>query len=56
MVETPMKFVDSAGQRIIAINEITVGDGPDRLLTPVTNVSNAVSTGPLLGNLMFLVV
>ena len=56
MVETPMKLVDGWGQRIIAIDEITVDDGPDGLFAPVTDVSNAVGTGPLLGNLMFLVV
>ena len=56
MVETPMNLVDGLGQRIVAINEITVDDGPDGLFAPVTDVSNAVGTGPLLGNLMFLVV
>ena len=56
MVETPMKLVDGSGQGIVAIDEITVDDGPDRLFVPVTDVSNAVGTGPLLGNLVFLVV
>ena len=56
MVETPVKLVDGSDQRIIAIDEITVDDGLDRLFSPVTDVSNAVGTGPLLGNLMFLVV
>ena len=56
MVETPMKLVDGSGQGIVAIDEITVDNGPDRLFAPVTDVSNAVSTGPLLGNLVFLVV
>ena len=56
MVKTPMKFVDSAGQRIVPIDEIAVGEGPDRLFTPVPDMSNAISTGPLFGNLMFSVV
>ena len=56
MVETPMKLVDGSGQGIVAIDEITVDDGPDRLFVPVTDVSNAIGAGPLLGNLMFLVV
>ena len=56
MVETPMKLVDGAGQGIVPIDEIAVGDGSDGLLAPVTDVSNAVGTGPLLGNLVFLIV
>ena len=56
MVETPMKLVDGSGQGIVAIDEITVDDGPDGLFAPVTDVSNAIGAGPLLGNLMFLVV
>ena len=56
MVETPMKLVDGSGQGIVAIDKITVGDGSDRLFAPVTDVSNAIGAGPLLGNLMFLVV
>ena len=56
MVETPMKLVDGKGQGIVPIDEIAVGDGSDGLFTPVTDVSNAVGAGPLLGNLMFLVV
>ena len=56
MVETPMKLVDDASQGIVAMDKITVGDGSDGLFAPVTDVSNAVGAGPLLGNLMFLVV
>ena len=56
MVETTMKLVDSTGQGIVPIHEIAVHDGADRLFTPVTDVSNAVGTGPLPGNLVFLVV
>ena len=56
MVETPEKLVDGAGQGIAAIDKIAIGDGSDRLFAPVTDISNAVSTGPLLGNLVFLVV
>ena len=56
MVETPMKLVDGSDQGIVAIDEITVGDGPDRLFAPVTNVTNAVGTSPLLGNEVFLII
>ena len=56
MVETPMKFVDGAGQGIVAIDKIAVGDGSDRLFTPVADMSNAVGAGSLLGNLVFLVI
>ena len=56
MVETPMKLVDSTSQGIVAIEEIAVYDGSDGLFAPVTDVSNAVCTGPLLRNLMFLIV
>ena len=56
MVETPVKLVDSAGQGIVAIDEIAIGDGSDRLLASVADMSDAVGTGPLLGNLMLLVV
>ena len=56
MVETPMKLVDGSGQGIVAIEEITVDDGPDGLFAPVTDVSNAIAAGPLLGNLVFPVV
>ena len=56
MVETPMKLVDGPGHGIVPINEITVGDGSDGLFAPVTDVSNAIGGGPLLGNLVFLVV
>ena len=56
MVETAMKLVDSAGQRIVPIDEITVHDGSDGLFAPVTDVSNAFGTGPLLGKEVFLVI
>ena len=56
MVETSMKLVDGASQGIVAIDKMTVGAGSDRLFAPVANVSNAVSTSPLLGNEVFLVV
>ena len=45
MVETPVKLVDSTGQGIVAIDEIAIGDGSDRLFTPVTDLSNAVGAG-----------
>ena len=56
MVKTPMKFVDSASRGIIPIDKIAVGDGSDGLFVPVTDVSNAVGTGPLLGKEVFLVI
>ena len=56
MVETSMKLVDGASQGIVAIDKMTVGAGSDRLFAPVTNVTNAVSTSPLFGNEVFLVI
>ena len=56
MVETSVELVDSAGQRIVAIDEIAVGEGSDRLFTPIPDVSNAIGTSPFLGNSMFLMV
>ena len=56
MVETPVELVDGSGQGIVAIDEIAVDDGPDGLFAPVADVSNAVCTGPLLVNLVFLIV
>ena len=51
-----MKLVDGTGQGIVPIYEIGIYDGPDGLFAPVTDVSDSVCTGPLLGNLLFLVV
>ena len=51
-----MKVVDGASQGIVAIDEMTVGAGSDGLFAPITNVTNAVSTGPFFGNEVFLVV
>ena len=56
MIETTMKLVDGTGQGIVPIYEIGIYDGPDGLFAPVTDVSDSVCTGPLLGNLLFLVV
>ena len=56
MVETPVKLVDGASQGIVAIDEITVGTGSDRLFAPITNVTNAIGTGSLFGNEVFLVI
>ena len=56
MVETSMKLVDGASHRIVAIDKVTVGAGSDRLFAPIANVTNTVSTGPLFGNKVFLVV
>ena len=56
MVETPVELVDGSGQGIVAIDEIAVDDGPDGLFAPVADLPNAVCTGPLLVNLVFLIV
>ena len=56
MVETPMKFVDGSGQRIVAIDKITVHEGPDKLLAPIPDMTNTIGTGSLLGKEMFLIV
>ena len=56
MIETSVKLVDGAGQGIVAIDEMTVGAGSDRLFAPITNVTNTIGTGPLFGNEVFLVV
>ena len=51
-----MKLVDGASHRIIAIDEIIMDTGSDGLFAPITNVTNAVSAGPLFGKEVFLVV
>ena len=56
MIKTPMKFVDSAGQGIVTIDKITVHEGPDKLLAPIPDMTNAIGTGPLFGKKVFLVV
>ena len=56
VVETPVKLVDGASHRIVAIDEMKIGTGSDRLFAPITNVTYAISTGPLFGNKVFLVV
>ena len=45
MVETSVELVDGTSHRIVAIDEMTVDAGSDRLFAPVTNVTNAISTG-----------
>ena len=49
MVQTSVELVDGTGHSIVAIHEITVGEGSTGLFAPVTDVSNAVCTSPLLG-------
>ena len=56
MVEASMKLIDGASQGIVAIDKIIIGAGSDRLFTPVTNVTYAISTSPLFGNEVFLVI
>ena len=53
---TTMELADGTGQGIVPVYEIGVDVGPDGLFAPVTDVSDPVCTGPLLGNLVFLVV
>ena len=56
MVNIPVQLVDGTSQGIVTIHEIGIDYGPDCLFTPVTYVSDSVRTGPLLWNLVFLVV
>ena len=56
MVETTVELVDGASRRIVAIDEMTVDAGSDRLFAPITNVTYAIGTGPFFGNEVFLVV
>ena len=56
MVETSVELVDGASHRIIAIDEMTVDTGSDRLFAAITNVTYAISAGPLFGKEMFLVI
>ena len=56
MIETTMKLVDSTDQGIVPVYEIGIDDGPEGLFAPVMDVADSVCTGPLLGNLVFLVV
>ena len=56
MIETSMKLIDGASHRIVAIDEIIVGTGSDRLFAPITNMTNTISTGPFFGNEVFLVI
>ena len=56
MIETTMKLVDSTDQGIVPVYEIGINDGPEGLFAPVMDVADSVCTGPLLRNLLFLVV
>ena len=56
MIETTMELVDGRGEGIVPIHEIGMDDGPDGLFTRAADVSDSVRTGPLLGNLVFLVI
>ena len=53
MIATTMKLLDGTSQGIVTIR---IDYSPDCLFTPVTYVSDSVRTGPLLGNLVFLVI
>ena len=55
MIETTMKLVDSTDQGIVPVYETGIDDGPEGLFAPVIDVADSVCTGPLLGNLVFLV-
>ena len=56
MIETTMKLVDGTGQGIVTIHKMGIDDRPDGLFTPVTYVPDSVRTGPLLGNLVLLII
>ena len=56
MVKTPVEVVDSACEGIMPIDEIRRASRPDGLFTTIVDVSDPVRTGPLLGNLLLLVV
>ena len=51
-----MKLVDGTGQGIVPIHGIGIHEGPDGLFTPITDLEYSACTGPLLGNLVFLVI
>ena len=56
MVETSVELIDGASHRIVAIDKMIIGTGSDRLFAAITNVTYAISTGPLFGNKVFLVI
>ena len=51
-----MDLVNSACGGILPINEIRCDIRPDGLFTTIADVLDPVRTGPLLGDLLFLVV
>ena len=56
MVKTPVELVNSACEGIIPTYEIRRDNSPDGLFAAIADVLDPVRTGPLLGNLLFLVV
>ena len=56
MVKTPVELVDGACEGIVPVDEIRRGSSRDGLLTAFADVLDPVRTGPLLGNLLFLVI
>ena len=56
MILATIKFVDGTGQGIVHVYETGIDVGPDGLFGPVTDESDSVRTGPLLKNLVFLVI
>ena len=56
MVKTPVELVNSAFEGIMPIDEIRRDNRSHGLVTTIANASAPVRTGPLLGNLVFLVI
>ena len=56
MVNTPVQLVNSASEGIETINEIRRDSSSHGLFTAIADVLDPVRTGPLLGDLLFLVI
>ena len=49
MVEAAVKLADGAGGRIVPIHKIRVHPNPDKVFTPISDMSDPVGTGSLFG-------
>ena len=56
MVKIPLELVNSACEGITPVDEIRRDSSTDGLFTAIADVLDPVRTGPLLGNLLFLVI
>ena len=56
MVNTPVELVNSACEGIVPINEIRRDSSSHGLFTAIADMLDPVRTGPLLGDLLFLVI